>query len=146
MPEEGFISMTALRLYPFAAITVAAALLLAACGGDGDKQPATGTPATPPSAAETPTLDETLPAVVATRQDLAARLEQAPEDVQVVSVTPTEWPDACLGAGEEDEVCAEVITPGYEVVLRLNETQYTYRTDQTGANVRFAGVDVGAGD
>ena len=141
MPEEGFISMTALRLYPFVAV-----LVLAACGGDGDEQPATGTPATPPSTAETPTPDETLPAVVAARQDLAARLEQAPEDVQVVSVTPTEWPDACLGAGEQDEVCAEVITPGYEVVLRLNETQYTYRTDQTGANVRFAGVDVGAGD
>ena len=138
--------MTALRLYPFVAITVAAALLLAACGGDGDEQPATGTPATPPSTAETPTPDETLPAVVAARQDLAARLEQAPEDVQVVSVTPTEWPDACLGAGEEDEVCAEVITPGYEVVLRLNQTQYTYRTDQTGTNVRFGGVHISDGD
>lgn len=128
-----------------------ATLLFAACGEEGDggtdgaSDGRNGTPTiSAPSA--TPMPDETLPAVVAARQDLAARLEQAPEGIQVVSVTPVEWPDACLGAGGQDEVCAEVITPGYEVVLQLSETQYTYRTDQTGASVRFAGVHIGAND
>ena len=129
-----------------------ATLLFAACGEDGDggtdgaSDGRNGTPTiSAPSA--TPTPDETLPAVAAAaRRELAARFEIAPEDIEVVAVTPAEWPDSCLGAGGQDEVCAEVITPGYEVVLQLSETQYTYRTDQTGTNVRFGGVHISDGD
>ena len=136
------------HLLGFAFLTT---LLFAACGEDGDggtdgaSDGRNGTPSIG-APSETPTPDETLPAAAAARRALAAQLEIALEDIGVVAVTPTEWPDACLGAGEEGEVCAEVITPGYEVVLQLGETQYTYRTDQTGTNVRFGGVRIGGGD
>src|SRR3972149_2369724 len=89
-------------------------LLFAACGEDGDG----GTDGASDGRNGTPSIG-------------------APSEMP----TPDETrPGAGLGAGEEGEACAEVITPGYEVVLRLGETQYTYRTDQTGTNARFGGV------
>ena len=123
-----------------------ATLLFAACGEDGDggaDGPSDGRNGTPtisaPSA--TPTLDETLPAAAAARQDLALRFDRAPEEMEIVSVSPQQWPDSCLGLAEEGEVCADVITPGYEVVLSLESNEYTFRTDETGAAVRFASLD-----
>ncbi len=83
---------------------------------------------------------DTIPAVAAARADLAARFERDLADVQVVSATRQQWPDSCLGAAEEDEVCAQVITPGYEVLLLLDNNSYTFRTDEDGTVVRFAGL------
>jgi hypothetical protein len=61
-----------------------------------------------------------------------------PEEVEVVSVTPRRQPDSCLGIAQEDEVCALVVTSGYEVVLRLDSREYIYRTDEAGTIVRWA--------
>jgi hypothetical protein len=99
-----------------------------------------------PDAALTATPDVELTAVGAARADLAARFERPPEEVEVISVDLAEWPDACLGAPGPDEVCAQVITPGYEIELRLDESTYTFRTDKTGATVRFADLDIGSDD
>ncbi len=88
----------------------------------------------------TPGPQDTISAVAAARADLAARFERDLADVRVVSATPQQWPDSCLGAAEEDEVCAQVITPGYEVVLLLDNNRYTFRTDDDGTVVRFAGL------
>lgn len=141
-------------------------LLFVACGDDGEDGPIAGTPGAgqpdgpsvtlvatalatagiTPQAQATSVPDETLPAVVAAREDVATRFERAPEEIEVVSVTPREWPDSCLGVtyvGQQDEVCAQVITPGYEVVLRLGDSIFTYHTDEDGTNVRLAGVDIG---
>jgi hypothetical protein len=112
------------------------ALALAGCGGNTASTPE-ATPTTPPP-------DTTLPAVQAVREDLAGRFQHQPDDVQVLSVTIADWPDACLGLGEPDEACAQVETPGYTVVVQLAESTYTYRTDKTGAVVRFAGIEIGS--
>lgn len=48
----------------------------------------------------------------------------------MVSVTSMDWPDTCLGAPARGEVCAQAITPGYEVVLSLDDNMFTYHTDQ----------------
>ena len=88
----------------------------------------------------TPGRLDTIPAAAAARADLAARFERDLADVRVVSATRQQWPDSCLGAAEEDEVCAQVITPGYEVLLLLDDNSYTFRTDEDGTVVRFAGL------
>ncbi len=44
-------------------------------------------------------------------------------------------PRHCIGP---DEVCAQVITPGYEVTLEYNGEQYVYHTNQSGSSVRAA--------
>ncbi len=150
-----------IRLAPL----VVLALLLAACGGDGDggstaPGPSDGTPdgiATPapgalatflatiegtPGPVPTATPGEERPPEVAASEDLASRFETSVDEIEVVSVEPMEWPDACLGLGEENEVCAEVITPGFEVVLKVGDSQFTYRTNETGTQARFADVDI----
>jgi len=51
-------------------------------------------------------------------------------DVEVISVNFQEWPDACLGVKREDEVCAQVITPGYQVKALAASQIYEVRTDR----------------
>lgn len=58
--------------------------------------------------------------------DLAARLGVEPESIAVVQVYQIEFPDACLGLPQPDEVCAEVITPGTVIVLRAGDREYRY--------------------
>ena len=66
-------------------------------------------------------------ALVRARQDLAQRL--GVDDVDIVEglVEPAEFPDAALGAPLEDEMSAQVITPGWRLWLITNEQKYEYR-------------------
>ena len=57
--------------------------------------------------------------------------------VTVTSSEAVEWPNACLGVTLEDEMCAQVITPGYKIVLSANGNTYTYHTDQSGSWYRL---------
>ena len=139
-------------------------LLIVGCSSgdgdaDGDGEPLTLPNATTAAAAlatalatlqatpadSTPRPDVSFPAVAAARADLAERFERDPAEVQVISVTAQEWPDACLGLADEGEVCAQVITSGYLVTLGLSGNEYTFRTDVDGDVVRFADLSF-AGD
>jgi hypothetical protein len=62
-------------------------------------------------------------------EDLAGRLGLSPEAIQLVSVEPVEWSDASLGCPQPGIMYAQVITPGYHVVLEAGGQQYTYHTD-----------------
>jgi len=59
------------------------------------------------------------------------------EEIDVVSSQAKEWPDACLGLADQDEMCAQVITPGYEVTARAEGQNYVVRTSADGAAVRM---------
>jgi hypothetical protein len=48
-----------------------------------------------------------------------------------------EWSNACLDAASDGEACAEVITPGFVVVIDVAGTHYEYHTDLNG-NARLA--------
>ena len=48
---------------------------------------------------------------------MAQTLEIDYDNITVVEDTEVEWPNACLGCPEPDEVCAQVITPGRKIVL-----------------------------
>ncbi len=60
-------------------------------------------------------------------QDLARRLGVDATAVQVVAARAVEWPDASLGCPEPDKAYAQVVTPGYEIVLQVQDTRYVYR-------------------
>jgi len=95
-------------------------LILAACGGDIDD-----------------TQSKTIPdAVEAAAKDLSERLNIPMKEIVYLSYTQTEWPDGCLGLAEAGEICTQMLTRGWEVVLEANGKQYTYRTDETGGNIR----------
>jgi hypothetical protein len=58
------------------------------------------------------------------------------EQIQIVSAEEVEWPDSCLGLAGPQEVCAEVITPGYQILLSAAGQEYEFHTDSTGENIR----------
>jgi hypothetical protein len=74
------------------------------------------------------------------RRQLSDSLGMPEAQVSVERVERVEWPDACLGAASDHEVCAQVITPGFRVVLGARGGEYVYHSDLQG-NVRRAADD-----
>lgn len=74
-------------------------------------------------------------AVEAARAFLVARLGVGPERIALVAVEPVEWPDAGLGCPQPGQTYAQVITPGYRVMLEVGRRQYELHTDRSGARV-----------
>ena len=102
--------------------------------------PPSPTPTQPPvdTATALPTLavpggesdrEEIVAAVVT---DLAQRLGISPGQITVISVTAKTWSDASLGCPEPGMMYAQVLTPGYQIILEAGGTQYDYRADQSG--------------
>jgi hypothetical protein len=77
-------------------------------------------------------------AVSAAQQDLAGKLGIPMSQITVVSMTPVEWPDSCLGVSTPGIMCAQIVTSGYLIVLEAEGTEYNYHTDLTGENIILA--------
>ena len=61
------------------------------------------------------------------------------DQVQLVSSEAVQWPNACLGVNPPTVACADVLTPGYRIILQANGQQYEYHADQNASNVVLAG-------
>jgi len=98
--------------------------------------PPTATPviATPtvliPTPAEVPTGSEA--AILSAKEDLAQRLGVAVEEITVLKVEAVEWPDTSLGCPRPGEMYAQVITPGYRIILEVRGNRYEYHSDNQG--------------
>ncbi len=62
-------------------------------------------------------------------EDLAERLDLPPAEIRLVSVEAVDWPDTSLGCPQPGMMYAQVITPGYRVVLKAEGQEYEYHTD-----------------
>lgn len=69
-------------------------------------------------------------ALVRARQDLAQRLGLGDDDILEGLVEPAEFPNAALGAPVEDEMSAQVITPGRRIRLITKDGSYEYRATE----------------
>jgi hypothetical protein len=69
-------------------------------------------------------------AVTKARKDLANRLGLSDEDIREHSVEDAEFPDTALGAGGEDEMSGQMITPGWRIRLQAKGQSYEYRADR----------------
>ncbi len=85
----------------------------------------TSTPAAP--GAEPPAGAEAV--VRLAQEDLAQRLGLTPEAIRLVSAEAVEWPDTSLGCPRPGMMYAQVITPGFLVVLEAGGRTYEYHTD-----------------
>lgn len=74
----------------------------------------------------------------AVQEFLSAELGVALGDVQIVSTTPAEFSDSCLGLGGPSEICMQAITPGWVVMVDVAGQPYEVHTDATGEQVRVA--------
>ena len=61
------------------------------------------------------------------RADLARRLSVSEKEIDEETIEQTDFPDAALGAPLEDEMSAQVITPGWRIRLKTRDRSYEYR-------------------
>ncbi len=88
-----------------------------------------GTPTETQAPQEVPTVpDEAKEIVAQAKQDLAERLNVAQEAIGVVSIEAVQWKDSSLGCPKPGMAYATVITPGYVLVLKAGDREYTYHT------------------
>lgn len=128
-------------LNPFSAL-LALALLLNACGAAPAANPTpqaqTQTTQPPPPTAIASDTPVSLPAAIEmARKAAAQRSGLKPQDVQVTTYSQIEWPDSCLGFPLPDEMCAQVITPGYTGTLQAGQEQFEFHSDSTGGRLRM---------
>jgi hypothetical protein len=67
---------------------------------------------------------------------IAGDLGVPPDTVQVVSIEPRNWPDASLGCPQPDMLYAQVVTPGYLVLVDVSGERIEYHTDERRTVVR----------
>lgn len=75
-------------------------------------------------------------AVSAVRTLVAINLGISEGVVIVTGAFEREWPNSCLGLAEEDELCAQVITPGFEVTVQAQGAEFIYHTNANGSVLR----------
>jgi hypothetical protein len=75
------------------------------------------------------------PAVAAAIAHLVAELGLSPADVTVLSVEEMQWSDSSLGCPQPGMMYAQVITPGYRILLEANGETHDVHTDQTGTTI-----------
>jgi hypothetical protein len=92
-----------------------------------------GEPRVVPAVAGTPVAPgETAWLTTAIAEDLGV----PPETVQVVSVEPRNWPDTSLGCPQPDMLYAQVVTPGYLVLVDVSGKRIEYHADERSTVVR----------
>jgi hypothetical protein len=91
----------------------------------------TMTPTPPREATEAKLPSEAEEVVRLAREDLAQRLGVAPEAIGLVSVEAVDWSDTSLGRPQPGMMYAQVITPGFRVVLEAEGQTYEYHTDRS---------------
>ena len=69
-------------------------------------------------------------AVEQAQEDLANRKGIDKAQIAVVAVKAVNWPDTSLGCPEPGMVYAQVITPGYRILLSYDGQVYEYHSDQ----------------
>ncbi|MEO5635018.1 MAG: hypothetical protein ABIR14_00290 [Candidatus Paceibacterota bacterium] len=72
-------------------------------------------------------------AVSKSRSALATRLSIPESKILILEALDKDWPDACLGIKKPGTMCAQVITPGYNILMQANGKEYRYRTNLSGS-------------
>ena len=92
----------------------------------------TAGPISTPSMAGTPVASAAAAPVIAA---IAADLGVSPESVQLITFESRDWPDSSLGCPQPDMLYAQVVTPGYLVVVEVAGERIEYHTDKRGTVV-----------
>lgn len=80
------------------------------------------------------------PFVERAREDLARRKGVDKSEITVVKVEAVDWPDTSLGCPQPDMMYAQVITPGYRIVLSCAGETHVYHSDRGTRVVYCPGV------
>jgi len=117
----------------FSACAPAAATEVAATEAPAD---ASEQPTTPPEESASPL--PVGPPEEAVIKQLAENLGLNESDISVLRSEEVEFSDACLGVAMEGVMCAQVVTPGREIILEADGVQYAYHTSEDGSRIQPA--------
>lgn len=70
-------------------------------------------------------------------EDAARQTSQTVSRLRILQAQPQNWSDGCLGLAESDQLCTQVITSGWRVVVTDGRRNWTYRTDDSGNLVKL---------
>ena len=71
-------------------------------------------------------------------QFAAAELDVDSASIQVISVDAVDWNNSCLGVDKPGEMCMDVITPGYRVLLDVDGREVAVHTNRDASYMRLA--------
>lgn len=78
----------------------------------------------------TPDVQQAILQAVSQQQNVPA------DQLEITSVEAADWPDACLGLAGPDEICAQMITPGWALTITGQQQIWQYRTDLDALQVK----------
>jgi hypothetical protein len=140
-----------MRLLAWPALAAGLALMVCACGGNTGPNPtpgsapAAGSSASPPPAAPSlgpllsgspsPEAEAQAAAIDAARRDAAQRLNTTPESLQLDVLESRQWADRSLGCPRQGVLYAQIVTPGYIIILSSGGRRLEYHADDRGMAV-----------
>jgi len=74
--------------------------------------------------------------VIEIQNQISENLGISLDQIEIEKVEQRDWPDSCLGLGGAEESCAQVITPGWLVVISIDDQEYRFRADEAGTTIR----------
>ncbi len=118
-------------------------VLASACVPAANPDPLAPTPT--PTATEPTPMPTTTPVITpdpqssnpvdAAKLDLAKLLGIDISKISVLSQDAVDWPDSCLGVKQQGVYCAQMISPGFKIVLQSGGQTYEYHTNLSGSAV-----------
>ncbi len=76
-------------------------------------------------------------AVRAAMERLSQTLNTPVGEIGVVIYEQVQWRNGCLGFANPNEMCIDVITPGWQVILDAGGIQYEFHTNDHGDQMRY---------
>lgn len=75
-------------------------------------------------------------AAIQARVQLANRLGILADQITISKIESAVWSDACLDAGEVEEICAQISVDGYLIEMTYANEVYEFHTDLPGNQIR----------
>ena len=124
------------RLYSAALLLL---LLVVACMPSLQEPTSAPTPSSPPIEVvptTPPSGDQPSEVIARATEALAKTLDVGTDNIELLSLQRQDFPDAALGCQLPGEMVADVITPGYKVVLGAGDVQYELHANLNGTVIR----------
>jgi hypothetical protein len=118
--------MHSMRRLPLVLVT---SVLVAACGGTTQPPDAEETAVDPSPSSSPSSPSSSAPAdAVRAAEDLAATLDVAVEDVEVVATEEVTWRDGSRGCVRSGEMYTQALVEGLRITLRAGDRTYEYHS------------------
>ncbi|HBB34255.1 MAG TPA: hypothetical protein DDZ80_08105 [Cyanobacteria bacterium UBA8803] len=70
-------------------------------------------------------------------QDASKRSNLPNQELSIVQAEQRDWPDGCLGLAFSGTFCAQVVVPGWQVIVNAGQRDFVYRTNNSGSQVKL---------